>query len=154
MDSLLASLQTTLEANGTIAALTDVRFQIIGRREDGGEYPEPTDIHRYAVVLTPASRRRVKSLNGPTCRHLAANVGCWIKVGWEDSDAFKGRGSDLGLDDFCDAVEEALAHSRLGDGELMNPNEEEALGEGEYITAANDENLRGVGYPFTARRKL
>lgn len=147
MDSLLTSLKETIEANETIAALSNVRIQI-----HDPDTLEPEDIHRFAVVLAPARRRRYTRLGGQTHRYLWVTVVAWKKYARAPDQAIMGTGNELGLDDFADAVEEALTHSALGDGTLDTPDADEALGEGEYLSGVD--GLIGVRYEFAARRRL
>jgi hypothetical protein len=153
VDSLLSSLKSTLEANTTISTLgkTAVRVQI-----HDPDTPEPEEINAFAVVLSPLRRRRHKVIGGVTFRYLWVRVIAWKKYGRGPEAALTGTGTELGLDDFADAVELALTHSKLSDATLDTPDADEALGEGEYVSGESDgkKGLLGIAYAFAARRRL
>jgi len=121
---------------------------------------EPEDLHRFAVVLVPLRRRKYTKLGGIAYRYLWVRVIAWIKYTRKPDEALEGTGTQIGLDQFADAVESALTHSKLGDATLDTPDADEALGEGEYVTgptasvSGRNAGLIGIAYTFAARRRL
>jgi len=153
VDSLLASLKSTLQAEATLTTLDNdgsLRFDIC---KPGHE--EPADILRYNVTLVPVARKRYQVFGGRVYRWLEVEVYVWMDADWTDEEVLTGRGTKQGLDDICDLVEAELTHSTLGDNTLMVPTEDEGISEGEYVEGENESSgLVGVKYTYTQRRDI